>query len=160
MEYEPSWFECLDLPWSWRQYVPQKSRHTSNTPLTCLFTYSVEQSLSWEANYRIHKCPSHVAILSQLSPVHIPISHFLKILLNIILPSTPGSTKSTTPHGVIFNDSNSQSLPWRPMKSQHIFVICVLRRMSTFGIESEILPIVLWVTTPTTWSKRMWQDST
>jgi len=76
-----------------------------------LLIQSVEQSLSWEANwltpsqeiphilwnpkipYRIHKCPPPVPILSQLDPVYTSTSNCLKIHLNIILPSTPGSAK-------------------------------------------------------------------
>jgi hypothetical protein len=113
---------CEDRRWnvSTRSHVPQWNIAycvllylCSRIPIALqpLLTYSVEQSPSWEANrfsasqeiphilwnpnvnYCIHKHPHPVSILSQLDLVHNPTSHFLKIRLNIILPSTPGSPK-------------------------------------------------------------------
>ena len=81
----------------------------NSMPITYLFTYSMVQSPSWEANwfedsqeiprisrnpkvhYRTHKPSPTVSILSQPNPVHIPTSHLLEVHPNIIHPSTPRS---------------------------------------------------------------------
>ena len=71
-----------------------------------LFTYSMVQSPTWEANwfaasqeippisrnpkvhYRTHKRPPPVSILGQPNPTHVPTFHLQEIHTNIIHPST------------------------------------------------------------------------
>jgi len=76
--------------------------------LTYLLTHSMEHSPSLEANgfsptqefssilwnekfyYSVYKCRPPVPILSHFSPINASQSHFLKIHLSNMLPSTPG----------------------------------------------------------------------
>ena len=78
-------------------------------------------SILWnqDVHYRIQKCPTPVPILRQLDPVHKPTSHFLKIHLNIILPSRPWSLPQVfTPKSCIHLSSPHTCYMPRPFRSR------------------------------------------
>ena len=77
-----------------------------------------------KVHYRIHKCPPPVPFLSHLDPVHSPISLFLKIHLNIILPSMPESPKwSLSFRFLRQNPVHASPLPIRTTYPAHLILL-------------------------------------
>ena len=102
----------------------EANRFSSSQEIPCIL---------WNSNvhHRIHKWSPRFPILSQLDTVHVPTSHFLKIHFNIILPSTPESSKWALflrfPHQ---NPVNVSPLPIRAASPAHlIFLDFITRKM-------------------------------
>ena len=131
---------------TFRQYfsMPYFNRVQIRGLISCfalfdLLSYCMEQSRSWEVkrfsasqeilrilwnskvHYRIHKSPPNIPILSRINRVHASSSHFLKIHLNIILPSMPGYSKWSLslrfPH---HNPVHASSLPLYVLHFPHL----------------------------------------
>jgi hypothetical protein len=97
--------------WDQQHWITKHWIQSTQLICTYLLTYSMEQGRSSESNRfaasqeiprilwnskvhsHLHKCRPPVPIPSQINLARTPTSHFLKIHLNIFLPSTPGSPK-------------------------------------------------------------------
>ena len=122
---------------------------------TCLLTYSMEQSPSWEANrfsasqeisrilwnpkvhYHIQKCLPPFPILCQLDPVHTLTSHCLKIHLNIIFLSTPVSPRF--PHQNPVQASPLPHTPYMPHPSDS----SRFHHLHNIGWEVQIIKLLI-----------------
>jgi len=72
---------------------------SSSSKVNSSFTCQECTRISWnpKIHYRVHKSPSLVPILNQISSVHNLQSYFLKIHFNITLPPMPRLCKCSLP---------------------------------------------------------------
>jgi hypothetical protein len=103
---------------------------SSRIPLEKLTGFQlVKKFLAFYGTPRFITALTSVPILSQLDPVHTATSHFLKIHLKIILPSTPGSPKWSLslrfPHQ---NPVHASPLPHTRYMPRHLFLLDFITR--------------------------------
>jgi len=107
-----------------------------------------------KVHYRSHKCPLPVPILSQLVPVHTPTSHFLKIHLNIILPSKTGSSKWSL--SLMFPNQNPVHTSPRSHTRYFLRPVFWSRVMTVYIIKSAFMSSLLARGKVTPLQARLW----
>ena len=96
-----------------------------------------------KVHYRIHKCPSPVLILSQISPVHASPCHFLDIRFDITLRSTPRSFKwspSLSPPQQ--NPLRTSAVSRNAICSTHFILLYLITRITS--CEEYRASVTLW----------------
>ena len=82
-----------------------------------------------KVHYRIHNCPPPVPILIHIDLLHVPTSNFLKIYLNIIFPSRPGSSMwSVSPRFTHQTPVYTSPLPIRATGPVHLILLDFITR--------------------------------
>jgi len=94
-----------------------------------------------KVHYGIHKCPPTAPILSQLDPVHIPISNFLKIHLNIFSHLRLGLPSGLLPSGFPTKTLYTPHLPHTGYNPAHLIILYFITR-TILGEEFGSLSIV------------------
>ena len=92
-----------------------------------------------KVHYLIYKCLPPVPILSLINPVYVSTSHFLKIQLNIILSSNPGSSK--WPLSLSFPHQSPVITHLSPIRATcpACFILLYLVTRTTFGEQYRSL---------------------
>jgi len=80
-------YRFIDWPASWSRVLVEKLPGSQPVKKFLAF-YGTRRFIT-----AVTSCPPTVPILSHIDPVHVVTYHFLEIHFNIILPSTPGSSK-------------------------------------------------------------------
>ena len=97
-----------------------------------------------KVHYRIHKCPPHVPILCQIDPLHALTTHFLKICLNLILLSMPGSSKWSLSLG--FPHQNPVYTSPLPHVKQYAWKVCLRCMKSLSPLQTPVKEIIAVLT--------------
>ena len=84
-------------------------------------------------HYRIHKCPPPFPIMSHFAQQHTPTSHFLKIHLNIILPSHCWSPKWFISLRFPQHTVNASPIPYSVTCQTHLIFLDLINRKLLSG---------------------------